>query len=71
MYDHQFELDRINDMDERQILLRVRNLKHFPFQTREQFREITTSIEQRLKNFDYELVPACCGRFNYTKIEKK
>lgn len=71
MYDHQFELDRINNMDERQILLKVKNLKHFGFMTREQFNEITTAVINRLNTFDYELVPACCGRYNVAKINKK
>jgi DnaJ-domain-containing protein 1 len=71
MYDHQFELDRINDMDERQILLKVKNLKHFGFMTREQFNEIKSAIDKRLNTYNYELVPACCGRFNVAKINKE
>ncbi len=71
MYDHVAELDRINNMDEKQIVLKVRNLKYMPYMTKQQFNELKQSISDRLTNFDYELTTACCGRYSATKLNKE
>ncbi len=71
MYEHLVEINRIKNMDERQILLKVRNLKFFPFMTKEQFNDVKQAVSDRLTFHGYELVPACCGRFNVAKIKEK
>jgi hypothetical protein len=67
MYDHNDEINRINNMDEKQILLKVRNLKYFPFMTKEQFTHVKTAISDKLKTHGYELTTACCGRYSVIK----
>jgi hypothetical protein len=71
MYDHIAEIDRIKSMDEKQVLLKVRNLKYMPFMTKEQFNEIRQSISDKLTSHGYELTNACCGRYSATKINKE
>ena len=71
MYEHLVEINRINNMDEKQILLKVRNLKYFPFMTKEQFTDVKSAIQNRLNVHGYELTNACCGRFTATKITKE
>jgi hypothetical protein len=71
MYEHLVEINRIKNMDENQILLKTRNLKYMPFMTKEQFNEVRQAISDRLTVHGYELVPACCGRYNAGKIDKK
>lgn len=71
MYEHLIEINRIKNMDEKQILLKVRNLKYFPFMTKEQFNDVRTAVEDTLKLHGYELTNACCGRYTATKINKK
>jgi hypothetical protein len=71
MYDHQFEIDRIKIMDEKQILLKVRNFKHFTFMSREQFNELKQLISDKLTIYGYELTTACCGRYSATKLNKE
>lgn len=71
MYEHLIEINRIKNMDEKQILLKVRNLKYFPFMTKEQFRDVRTAIEDTLKVHGYELVQQCCGRYGYAKLNKE
>jgi hypothetical protein len=70
MYDHVEELQRVNNMDQHQILLKVRNLKYMPFMTKEQFNELRQAISDRLQTHGYELVPACCGRYGAVKHER-
>jgi hypothetical protein len=71
MYDHVEELQRVNNMDQHQILLKVRNLKYMPFMTKEQFNELRQAISDRLQTHGYELTSACCGRFSATKLNKE
>ena len=71
MYDHVEELQRVNNMDQHQILLKVRNLKYMPFMTKEQFNELRQAISDRLQTHGYELTNACCGRFSATKLNKE
>ncbi len=71
MYNHVEELQRVNNMDDKQIVLKVRNFKHFPFMTKEQFNELRQAISDRLQTHGYELVSACCGRFSVAKINKE
>jgi len=71
MYDHQFEIDRINNMDQHQILLKVRNLKYMSYMTKQQFNELKQSINDKLTTYGYELTSACCGRYSATKLNKE
>jgi hypothetical protein len=71
MYDHVEELQRVNIMDEKQIVLKVRNFKKFGFMTSQQFHELKQAISDRLQTHGYELVSACCGRFSVAKINKE
>ena len=70
MYEHLVEINRIKNMDEHQILLKVRNLKYMPFMTKQQFNDVKQAINDRLTTHGYELVPACCGRYGAVKHEK-
>ena len=69
MYDHIDEINRIKDMDEKQIVLKVRNFKRYPFMTGEQFNLIKQAIGDRLQTHGYELTSQCCGRYVATKIQ--
>lgn len=71
MFDHISEITRINNMDEKQILLKVRNLKKFAFMTKEQFNDIQKAVISKLDIYGYELTPSCCGRYNATKRIKE
>jgi hypothetical protein len=71
MYEHLVEINRIKNMDEKQILLKVRNLKYMPFMTKEQFNDVKQAVSDRLTIHGYELATACCGRYSATKIDKK
>jgi len=71
MYEHLVEINRINNMDEKQVLLKVRNLKYMPFMTKEQFNEVRKAVSDRLTTHGYELTTACCGRYTATKINKE
>lgn len=71
MYEHIVEINRINSMDEKQILLKVRNFKYFPFMTKEQFDEVSKALSDRLQFHGYDLVPQCCGRYGVSKHNKE
>jgi hypothetical protein len=71
MYDHLEEIQRINSMDEQQILLKARNHKKFNCYTGEQYEQIRNAVIERLQTYGYEYVPSCCGRFEVAKINKK
>lgn len=71
MYEHLVEINRINNMDEKQILLKVRNLKYFPFMTKEQFELVKKAVSDRLDHHGYILVNACCGRYTAQKVIKE
>ena len=71
MYDHISEIERIKNMDEKQIVLKVRNLKYMPFMTKEQFNSMRQAIANKLTEHGYELTSACCGRYTATKINKE
>ena len=71
MYEHLVEINRINNMDEKQILLKVRNFKYFPFMTHEQYEQVKQAINSRLQTYGYELVPQCCGRHGVAKLNKE
>lgn len=70
-FDYQLELDRINNMDESQILLKGRNFRRFKFMTNEQYRGLENAIRDRLRLYGYELQNACCGRYNINKLTEK
>jgi hypothetical protein len=71
MYDHKMDIDLIHRMDEKQILLKARNLRRWSTMTKEQFNDITSAVEYRLKYYGYRLQNACCGRYSVTKIDEE
>lgn len=71
MYEHLVEINRIKNMDEKQIILKVRNLKYMPFMTKEQFNEVRQAISDRLTVHGYKLQTACCGRYSVAKLDKE
>lgn len=71
MYDHVDEINRIKDMDDKQIVLKVRNFKRYPFMTSEQFNLVKQAITDRLKTHGYMLTDQCCGRYTATKIDQE
>lgn len=62
------ELIRISNMDEHQILLKVRNLRKHKFMSTEDFVTICETVKQRLSIYGYKLESACCGTFRAEKI---
>lgn len=62
------ELVRISNMDEHQILLKVRNLKKHKFMSTEDFVTLHNAVKQRLSIYGYKLESACCGTYRAEKI---
>jgi len=71
MYEHLVEINRVKNMNEREILLKARNHKKYGFMTGEQYEQVRNAIIERLQTYGYEYVPSCCGRFEVAKINKK
>lgn len=67
-FDYQLELDRINNMDEKEILLKGRNFRRFKFMTNDEYRGLENAIRDRLRLYGYQFQNACCGRYNINKL---
>ena len=65
------EVSRIQNMDEKQVLLKVRNFKYMRHITKEEFEEQKTALRNKLNEYGYELTNACCGRYSaHKRVEK-
>ena len=71
MYEHLVEINRIKNMDEKQILLKARNVQKFPFMSDEQYEQIRKAVNDKLNIYGYELRDACCGRKAIVKLNEK
>ena len=66
--DYELELQRIDDMELKQILLKAQAFRRYEFMSIEEYHGIKQRIESRLQFYGYAFVPACCGRFSVQKI---
>jgi len=61
------EVSRIQNMDEKQVLLKVRNFKYMRHMTNEEFEQQKLALTNKLNQFGYQLVSGCCGRYSANK----
>ena len=61
------EVLRIQNMDEKQVLLKVRNFKYMRHMTNEEFEQQKLALTNKLNQFGYQLVSGCCGRYSASK----
>lgn len=62
------ELIRISNMDEHQILLKVRNLKRHSSMSKQDHTKLCNAVELKLLDYGYRLECACCGTYRAEKI---
>jgi hypothetical protein len=65
--EYKSEIERIQNMDENQILLKARNHRHYKHMSLKQYTSIGHHIELQLNKYGFKFEPACCGRYNIVK----
>lgn len=62
------ELIRISNMSLQQLLLKVRNLKHYQGMNIEHHKLMVDMVNNKLREHNYKLDEVCCGRYVATKL---
>lgn len=65
------EVDRINNMDLHQLLLKTRNLKRHRHMSKLEYEQQYKALNDNLQVHGYTIVQQCCGRIGAEKINKE